>query len=112
MELLRHLGADLRGIAVDGLTAAEDDVVLVEADGIHGGGEDLGGGVRIGAAELTGRNEIAFVRAHGDQLAQHTLCRRGAHGDDEDLAAGGVLDLEGGLDGVHIIGVGSGYHRD
>ena len=109
-QMFRNQRADLRGIAVDGRTAAEDDVVLVEADGILGGGEDLGGGVSIGTAELTGGNEIAVISAHGHQLAQHTFCRRGTHGDDGDLAAQLILELESGLNGVHIIGVDDGLH--
>ena len=53
-QLLRHLGAHLGGVAVDGLPAAHDHVVLLHADGVHGGGQDLRGGVGVGAAELPG----------------------------------------------------------
>ena len=34
----------------------------------------------------------------------------GTHGDNDDLAAGGVLYLQGGLQSVHIVGVGDGLH--
>ena len=110
MQLLSDLRTDLSGITIDSLTAAEDDVVVIEADGVESGGKDLGGGVSIGTAELTGGNEIAVISAHGHQLAQHTFCRRGTHGDDGDLAAQLILELESGLNGVHIIGVDDGLH--
>ncbi len=51
-------------------------------------------------AELAAGDQHAAVSAAGHQLTQHTLCRRRAHGDDDDLAAGLVLQLQGGLDGV------------
>ena len=110
VQLLSDLRTDLSGITIDSLTAAEDDVVVIETDGVESGGKDLGGGVSIGTAELTGRNEIAVISAHGHQLAQHTFCRRGTHGDDGDLAAQLILELESGLNGVHIIGVDDGLH--
>ena len=57
MQLLSDLGTHLSGITVDGLTASQDDVVLLNAVGIDGGGDDLGGSVGIGTAELTGGDQ-------------------------------------------------------
>ena len=54
-------------------------------------GDDLGGGVGIGAAELTGGDQDTLVHAHGHQLTQHTLGGRGTHGEGHDLAAQLVL---------------------
>ena len=91
VQLLSDLGTDLSGIAVDGLTAAHHDIVLLNTQGAQSGGQNLGGSVGIGTAELTGGNQHALVSAHGHQLTQHTGSGRGAHGDNGDLAAGGVL---------------------
>ena len=44
--------------------------------GVDGGGDDLGGGVGVGAAELAGGDENTFVHAHSHQLTQHALCGR------------------------------------
>ena len=111
MQLLGDLGTNLGGIAIDCLTAAEDDVLGADADLVDGSSQDLAGGEGIGTAELTARNQDGTVSAAGQQLAQHPFGRRGTHGDDDDFAAGGVLQLEGGLQGVQVIGVGDGCHR-
>ena len=110
MQLLGDLGADLCGITVDGLTATENNVLGADADLVDGSGQDLGGSEGIGTAELAAGDQHAAVSAAGHQLTQHTLCRRRAHGDDDDLAAGLVLQLQGGLDGVQVVGVGDGSH--
>src|SRR5699024_4813929 len=109
-QLLSDLGTDLGGIAVDGLTAAEHDVVVVHADLLDGSSQDLRSGVSIGTAELTGGDQNGLVAAHGQQLAEHTLGGRGAHGDHHDLAAGGVLDPQSGLDSSQVVVVGDGSH--
>ena len=54
MQLLSDLGAHLSGIAVDGLTASQNDIVSLDTVGVDGGGDDLGGSVGVGAAELAG----------------------------------------------------------
>ena len=110
MQLLSDLGAHLCGITVDGLTASQDDIVLLDAVGVDGGGDDLGGGVGVGAAELAGGDEDALVHAHGHQLTQHAFCGRGTHGEGDDLAAQLVLESQGGLDGVQVVGVDDGLH--
>ena len=101
---LSHLRSDLSGITVDGLTATgkrcplgPTPILLTAA------GQDLGGSEGIGTAELAAGDQHAAVSAAGHQLTQHTLCRRRAHGDDDDLAAGLVLQLQGGLDGVQVV---------
>ena len=110
MQLLSDLGTHLCGITVDGLTASQDDVVLLDAVGIDSGSDDLGGSVGIGTAELTGGDQNTLVHAHGHQLTQHTLCGRRTHGERHDLAAQLVLQGQGGLDGVQIVGVDDGLH--
>ena len=110
VQLLGDLGTNLGRVAVDSLTAAHHDVVLVHTDGGDGSSQDLGGRVRIGAAELAGRHQHTLVRTHGHQLTQHAGCRRGTHSDDDDLAARGVLELQGGLHGVHVVRIGDRLH--
>ena len=110
MQFLSDLGTHLSGIAVDGLTASQDDIVLLNAVGIDGGGNDLGGSVGVGAAELTGGDQNAFVHAHGHQLTQHALGGRRTHGERHDLAAQLVLQSQSGLDSVQVIGVDDGLH--
>ena len=63
MQLLSDLRAYLSGIAVDRLTAAEYDIVLVKTDLVNGRREDLGSSEGIRTAELTGGNQNAFVSA-------------------------------------------------
>src|SRR5699024_9406364 len=74
-ELLRDLGAYLRGVAVDCLAAAEYDIVILKADLFDRSGEDLGGSKGVRTAELTGGYQDSLIRAHCKQLAQHALCR-------------------------------------
>ena len=110
MQLLSDLGAHLGGITVDGLTAGQDDVILVHAVGVDAGGDDLGGSVSIGAAELTGGDEDALVHAHGHQITEHAFCGRGTHGEGHHLAAQLVLQGQSSLNGVQVIGVDDGLH--
>ena len=110
MQLLGDLGTHLGRVAVDGLTAAQHDVVGLHAHLVDGSGQDLRGGVCIGAAELTGGHQNRLIGAHSQSFPQHTGSGGGAHGHHDDLAAGGVLDLQGGLQSVHIIGVRNGLH--
>ena len=72
MQLLGDLGADLSGITVDGLTAAENDVLGADADLVDGSGQDLGGSEGIGTAELTAGDQHAAVSAAGH--AAHAAC--------------------------------------
>ena len=48
-EFLSHLGANLRGVSVDGLAASYHDVNI--ADLLDGGGEGIGCGKSIGSGE-------------------------------------------------------------
>ena len=70
-----------------------------------------GGGVGIGTAELTAGDQNSLVRAAGQQLTQHALCGRGAHGDHDHFSAGLILQSQSGLNGVQVVGVGDGGHR-
>ena len=110
MQLFSNLGADLGGVTVDGLTAAENDILGADADLVDGSSQDLGSCKGIGAAELAAGNQDAAVSAAGHQLTQHALGRRRAHGNDDDFAAGLIFQLQGSLNSVEVIGVGDGGH--
>ena len=120
VQLLSDLRANLSGITVDSLTAAEYDVVLLHANLLDSCSQDLGGSEGIGTAELTSGNQNAFVSTASHQLTQHALCRGRTHGDNNDLAAGSVLQLQSSLYSVLVVRVddglpwmrGSECHRD
>ncbi|CAN4070586.1 Septum formation inhibitor-activating ATPase, partial [Dysosmobacter welbionis] len=95
MQLLGNLGTHLGSVAIDGLPAAHDDVVSLYADLVDGRSQDLRGGVCIGTAELAGGHQHGLVSAHSQRLAEHTGSGRRTHGHHNNLAAGGVLDLQG-----------------
>ena len=63
VQLLSDLRANLSGITVDSLTAAEYDVVLLQANLLNSSSQDLGGSEGIGTAELTSGNQNAFISA-------------------------------------------------
>ena len=110
MQLLSDLRADLCGIAINCLTAAEHNILGTDADLVDGSSQDLAGCKGIGTAELTAGNQNSLVRAAGQQLTQHAFGRRGTHGDHNDFAAGGILELQSSLQSVQVIGVGDGSH--
>ena len=76
----------------DDLNALEAALKLKDATGgantdlVDGSSQDLAGCEGIGTAELTARDQNSLISAAGQQLTQHALCRRGTHGDDNDLA--------------------------
>ena len=110
-QLLGDLGTDLSGIAVDGLTAAEDDVAFAETVGLDAGGDDLAGGEGIGTAELTAGDQDGLVGAHGQQLMDHGGGSRRTHDDDDDLGIRNLIaEGQSSLDGVQVVGVGDGGH--
>ena len=61
VQLLSDLRTNLSGITVDSLTAAEYDVVLLQANLLNSSSQDLGSSKGIGTAELTSGNQNAFV---------------------------------------------------
>ena len=110
MEFFGDLRSDLGRIAVNGLPSAEDNVVILHADGVDRGGDNLTGGIGIGAAEFAGGYQIRLIRAHGQRFPEHSGGGGGSHGDDDHFAAGLVLDFQGGFQRVHVVGIGDGLH--
>lgn len=89
-QMLGDGRANLSGIAVGGLLAAEDEIKVANAlDGLRKG---VAGGEHVRAAQTAVREHIALVRAHHIGFLHHGLRLRRAHGADRHGAA--VLSLE------------------
>ena len=107
VEVLGDLGTHLGGVAVDGLTAGDDEV---EVHGAEGTGDGAGGGEGIGAAELTVGEQDGAVDAHGEGLAEDGLGLGQTHGDDGDVGTVFVLQLQGVLEAALVVGVHNRGH--
>ena len=105
VKLLRDLRTHLGGVAVDGLAAGDDQV---EADFTQCGGEDGGGGIGVGAAELPGGEEVRLVRAHGQRLPQGDVRLGRTHTDDGHRSAHLLPELERGLQAGLVVMVDDG----
>src|ERR1035437_5696749 len=102
-ELFGRLRADLGGITVDGLAAAQDQVELTElADGAL---EDVGGGEGVRAGELAVRQQDDLVGSAEEAVAQNVGGLGRSHRDHGDRAAGPLLDVESHLEGVEVLGI-------
>jgi hypothetical protein len=88
--------------AVVGLGRADDQVRRLGADGR---GQRAGGQERVRAGERGVRDQDAAVGAHGEALADGVACLLGAHGDEDDLAAVRLLELEADLDPALVAGI-------
>src|SRR5450759_1273044 len=102
-ELLGRLRADLGGVAVDGLAAAQDEVELTEL--LDSALEDVGGGEGVRTGELAVRQQDDFVGSAEEAVAQDVGGLGRSHRDHGDRAAGPVLDLERHLKGVEVLGI-------
>ncbi len=91
-QLLADLRTDLGGITIDCLTAAEHNVLGADTDLVDGSSQDLAGCKGIGTAELTAGDQNSLICTARQQLTQHAFRRRRAHGYNNDLAAGCVLE--------------------
>ena len=101
-ELLGQLRADLGGVAVDGLPAAEDDVRVELADRA---GQDVAGGQRVAGGRPAVGDQDGPVGPADRATPQHVAGRRQAHRDDGHRAAEAVADLQRHLQGVEVLGV-------
>ena len=89
VEPLGDAGADLRGVAVDGLLAGEDDVGRAEdfadlADRLR---QRIAGGERVGAGEEAVGQQHGAIGADGQRLAQRIVGHGRTHGQNGDFAA-------------------------
>ena len=82
--MLRNLRTNLRSIAVDSLTAGDDQVILQITDGACDGG---GCSPSVRAAQHTVCHQNALIRAHGNGLAQHVRRLGQTHGQNSYLCA-------------------------
>ena len=94
VQLLGNLGAHLGGVAVNGLTASDNQV---EADFPQGGGDDGGGGIGVGTAELPCGEEIGLVHTHGQSLPQGPLRLGRTHAQGAHCAAALLPQAQGGF---------------
>lgn len=103
VQLLGDLRSDLSRIAVDGLTAGDDDV------GIHlerRARQRIGGSQRIGARELTVGQQYAPVGTAEHPLADNLRSAAGPHRQDLDPAARKhVLEHERLLQRIEVLGI-------
>ena len=106
VEFFGELGADLGGVAVDGLAAAEDEIVL--GDFAYGLGEDVGSGEGVGGGGAAVIEKDGAIGAAAEGFAEDFAGGEGSHGDDGDGAAEAFADLEGGFEGVEVFGVEDG----
>ena len=107
LQMLRDLGANLRGIAVDSLTACDNQVILQIADGACNGG---GGSPGIRAAQHPVCHQNALVRTHGNGLTQHVRCLGKPHGKHGYLCTVLVFQTQCRLQASFVIRVHNGQH--
>jgi len=99
-------GADLGGVPVYGLLAAEDDGNLfLRVQPEDGFGQDVAGGKGVRTAEHPVGQEHCTVHTQGQRLSQSRLSIGGAHGDGAHGKAEGVLQTQALLQGVGVVGV-------
>ena len=102
-QIFGNRRADLRGIAVGSLLAAEDQVKI--AHGLNGLGERVAGGQHVCAAQTAIGKDIALVRAHHIRLAHDGLRLRRAHRAHNHLAANRLAQTERSFQRVQIVRV-------
>ena len=102
VEVLGNLGTHLGGVAVDGLAAGDNQVVIHCAQGT---GDSAGGGQGIGTAKLAVGEQDGSVDAHGEGFAQDGLGLGKTHGDDRDVCTVFIFQLKGELQTTLVVGV-------
>jgi len=102
-EELRQLGADLRGVAVGGLFAADDQIDV--ARDAHALRKRVRSRQHVGPAEAAVREHDAAVGAHHERLADHRLRLRRPHGERGHRRAVLLLEPQRGFERVEVEGV-------
>ena len=112
VEALGDAGADLGGVAVDGLLAGEDDVGRAEglADLADRLGERIGRGQRVGAREEAVGEQDGAVGADRQRLAQRIGRHRRAHGQHGHFAADLVAKAQGLFQREQVIRIDDRRH--
>ena len=106
-QFLCHLGTHLGGVAVNGLTASDDDVDI--ANLLDGGGEGIRSGEGVGACEEAVGEQPARVGSTEEALADDLTGARRAHGEHADGAAWMLLfEAQGLFKGIQVFGVEDG----
>jgi hypothetical protein len=109
VELLGRLGADLGGVAIDGLPAAQDQVGPAQL--AHGLGQRVAGGQRVGPGERLVGQQHDLVGAAEQRLAQHLHGSRRAHRQHGHPPAVAFLQAQRLFEGVQVFGVEDGRQR-
>ena len=99
----RKLSADMPGLGVDSLTAAEDHILPRKS--LQRGGERFRGSDGIGAGEYPVTYQHGLVRAHSQRAAQHRLREHRGHTQHGDISPVSVLELQGCFKSVCVRGV-------
>ena len=92
-------GADLGGVAVDGLPSAEDEVRLYL---LGHAAECVAGGESVGAGEGAVGQKHGFVGSAVERVAEHFGGGGRPHGGDRDFGVAAVLELEGQLKRIQV----------
>ena len=102
IQVLGNLRTDLSRVAVDGLTARDDQIIgqLLDAGSNRGGS-----GQRIGTAERSVGDQNGFIGTHSKRLAQRRVGLRRTHGNDRDMSAKLILQAKSSLKASLIVGV-------
>ena len=99
-ELGRSGGTRLGGVAVDGVPAKEQKIVVSDLSGGHG--QRIGSRKGVGSAESPVGEKIGLVTAECQRLFQDIFRLRWAHADGADLSAVFLFQLDGSLHGIGI----------
>ena len=105
--MLGNLRAHLGGVAVDGLASGDDEVIVELAEG---GGNGVGSGESVGAAELAVAEPDGAVHPHGVSLAEDSFGLRRSHGDDRHVGAVFIFETQGELQASLVVGIHDGGH--
>ena len=104
--MFRDGGADLGGVAVGSLAAADDQVrTAQQPDAL---GEGIGGCQHIRPGEFAVGEDHSIVRAHHVGVPDHGLRLLGAHGQHGHGAAQLLPDTQSALQGKQVKGIGAG----
>ena len=102
-ELFGDLRTDLGGVAVDGLTSAQNEVEI--ADLLRQAAQREASRQRIGSAERAVGQKHGLVGAAEQGVAENAGGGGEPHRRDDDFRAVTVLQLEGQLKGVQVFGI-------
>ena len=102
MKVLGDFRSNLSRIAIDCLTAGDDEIIVEVAESACDG---YGSSPGICAAESAVSNKDTLVGAHSHSLAENFICLRKTHGENRNLCTVLVLQLKSSLKACLVIRV-------